>query len=212
MTEPRGARPHRFAGNREDYAPILIRGVQSRRKVEGYLMTDENEGLGIDVEDAIGKIKYALTAAQLQVGSAGLPFKLGSIDLELKVVQSAKNTFKPKFKIPVVDLELGTEVNVSTEQTQVLKVSLAPPPEPTAELLRDAPPIDIPLTAALLEIAGIVGVAGEGEPGLVLGKDGASVSLQVAFASDGSLSLLVWTGKLSWALTSTLTVKLIPLN
>jgi len=165
---------------------------------------------GLDVADVITKVKYAIFAAQQQVGDKGLPFSLGSVNLELKVVETRDATGRPVFKVPVLDWELGGEVKIAKEQTQTLTISLAPPKE-TASIKGVGEAIDIPITSALLEIARVVSAAKTDTPVLDLGEDGASVALEFGFTADGKATLLIFEGHLARATTSKLTVKLAPL-
>jgi NTP-dependent ternary system trypsin peptidase co-occuring protein len=164
---------------------------------------------GVAVSDAIDSVKYALTVAQLRAGTAGLPYKLGSIDVELKLVRTLDATGKPVFKVPVLDWEIGGQMQITREQTQVLSISLAPP-EPQLGARPDDVPIDIPIADGLVELTQIIRGAASGDPGLVLGKDGASVALQFAFTADGKITLLIFEGHAARATTSTLTVKVVP--
>jgi len=165
---------------------------------------------GLAVSKAIDAVKYALTVAQLKAGNGGLPYKLGSVDLELKVVRTIDATGKPVFKVPVLEWEIGGEVKIASEQTQVLSISLAPPPVRLLGARPDEVPIDIPIADGLVELTEIIRAAGIGDPPLVLGEDGASVQLQFSFTADGKITLLIFEGHAARATTSTMTVKVVP--
>lgn len=160
---------------------------------------------GLDIQDAITKVKYALYVAQLKAGQDALGVKLGGIDISLKVVETKDVTGKPVFKVPVLEWEIGGEVKIAREQVQTITLKLdAPKPEDAESITEDA--FDIPLTAAILKIAEAARFAGQGDPKLVLGDS--SVEFQFAYSRDGSMTLLIFEGHLARATTHTLTVRL----
>ena len=164
----------------------------------------EDNFQGVDVKDIITKVKYALFVAQLRAGKKKLAYKLGGIDIELKVVETRDAQGKPVFKVPVLEWEIGTTLKISEDQTQTVKLSLEAIPDQVDEALTES--FDIPLTEALLEIAEVADFASEGTPRLGLGNS--SVSFQFSCTKDGKLTLLIFEGHLARATTHTLTVRL----
>jgi hypothetical protein len=157
--------------------------------------------LGLEVANVLQEVQVGLDAAQAQLGTAQLPFTLDSVDLELKVVWTLDEEGKPKFKVPVLGWEIGSDIKAAEALTQTIKVSLTPVP---AGVERMGPPVSRVLADALVQAARIVSQA------RVLGLTGdtASVSLELAVTASGEVEVLVVSASVEHAVTSTLTVSL----
>lgn len=161
---------------------------------------------GDSPSNVIEKVKYALGVAEARAGKAGLGYALGSVLLEMTVVQSKDVKGGLKLKIPYVDLELGADAGIAQEKTQTISIKLVP--EPIKPVEADSP-IDIPLADALVEVAEIVRKAYTSAPKLVLGEG--SVTLQFVLTKNGSLSLIGVEAAVSNATTHKLVVGLAPI-
>jgi hypothetical protein len=162
---------------------------------------------GDSPSNVIEKVKYALGVAEARAGKVGLGYSLGSVLLEMTVVQSKDVKGGLKLKIPYVDLEVGTDAGIAREKTQIISIKLVP--EPIKPVEADSP-IDIPLADALVEVAAIVQKAYTSEPKLVLGEG--SVTLQFVLTKNGSLSLIGVEAAASNATTHKLVVNLAPIS
>jgi hypothetical protein len=154
---------------------------------------------GIPVESVIREVKRAIRQFILESRPED-DIALKSVDLTLHVVTILTAQMKPKFTIPLINLEVGTQLTWVRENTQEIAISLRP------EAAGEAPEADIvsQLLEGLRLIRNVARVAGPDEPQLTL--DQGSIELKFAITKTGSIELLIFGGEGSKALTHTLKV------
>lgn len=77
---------------------------------------------GIGLADAIGQIKAELLAAQNMPAAGGVRLPVKSVTVELSVVATRSADAKAGFKVPLIDLELGSSGTLSQERTHTITV------------------------------------------------------------------------------------------
>ena len=154
---------------------------------------------GIPVENVIKQVKLAIRQFLRESGPED-EIELKSVDLTLNVVTTLTAEMKPKFTIPLINLDVGTRLAWVRENTQEIVISLKP------EAVGEAPEADIvsQLLEGLRLVRSVARVAGPDEPQLILNQG--SVELKFAITETGSIELLIFGGEGSRAITHTLKV------
>jgi Trypsin-co-occurring domain 2 len=158
---------------------------------------------GVPLDDVLRQVKLAVRIFMREAKPEDR-IKLKSLELTLNVCTELTAELKPKFTIPVINLEIGSKLEWIRENTQEIVITLGP------EEVGAAPEGDFvgQLVDGLRLIRDSARVAGEDEPRLFLTKG--TVELKFVVTATGSIELLIFSAGGSRALTHSLKVEVGP--
>src|SRR3954454_4127446 len=81
---------------------------------------------GAPVNDVVRQVKEAIHTYAKESGSQGQGVGLKSVELTLNVTTTKDVEGKPKFTIPFVEWEIGTNHKLTSEETQEIVLTLEP--------------------------------------------------------------------------------------
>jgi len=162
--------------------------------------------IGEELDRVVSQIKQAV--AHFESQQTDPVFKVSKLDLTLKAVLEKSADAGFKFKIPVIDLEVGPKVTIKDSQTQTITLTLVPAKEPQT-LFKS---INVPETLynALLDIDSSLKNALVTEPRFALSEG--AIELNFVVDKDGTVTVIVFGGGRDVQTTNTLKLHIAPLH
>ncbi|MDQ6693869.1 MAG: hypothetical protein M3014_05530 [Chloroflexota bacterium] len=172
----------------------------SNQQYTGDVQDDEHSPGGVELGEIINTVKAALIDAQEQPDMGA---KLQSVELTLQTVAKAEGGPQLKFKILVVDVQLGG--TIGAENVQTIKLAITPPKSQRTKLDGySTGDIRGSLVAGIQAIRQGLSIAAMPPTPLVLKN--ASVELNFTVTRDGKIDIVVFNAEVKS--TSVQTIKL----
>jgi hypothetical protein len=156
---------------------------------------------GAPVNEVVREVKEAIQTYAKETAAQDQGVGLKSVELTLNVTTSKDVEGKPKFKIPFLEWEIGTNHKLTREETQEIVLTLEPS---VAVDLFERDDVGSQVLDALRIIGDIAHNAAVGEPRLTL-KDG-SVELKFVVTRDHGIEVAIVGADYSKATTHSLKV------
>lgn len=82
----------------------------------------------VDIDDVVARVKYAIRAANLSTHVSPGDVVVREMVLILKIVQDLEAGAEARWKVPIINLELGGHANKKWSVANTVELTLVPPP------------------------------------------------------------------------------------